>query len=491
MTTTGSDDDAAAAAGACGAWRAVAGLVSRALARVLAVNLTDASRSVVETVLADVAYLRRWLDGVELRAANRLADLATVTPSIFPEQVIATATRTDLRAGARVVERAATGAQFGAVSRAVDDGRVSSAHVDVLTAALAGLPPHLRPALVAGGDHLAQVAERTTPSGFRRAVADEARRLEADDGVERLTRQKRLVGLRSWLDRDSGMIRLSGQFDPETGLALVGRLEREMETRFHGVTPEHCPIDPGLRNDFLRAHALLALIAPRQVPAVRASLDVAGTHGCGAADACSGPPQDVAKAAGKGAADTVARPNPCQPDRHAQRRAGALLDDDMAVMHTRAEVLLLIDFDTLTTGRHAATRLQSGLPGVELPIETVRRMTCLADIVPIVLNGDGVVVKLGRTVRLANRAQRRALRAMHETCAVPDCAVAFRHCQPHHVSWFRRGGNTDLDNLVPLCSRHHHAVHEGGWTLHLEPTTRRVTVRLPTTGRSEHGAEPP
>ena len=471
--TTSAGENGDAQASACGAVRAVAGLVTRAVARLLAVDLTDACRVAVESVLADVAYVRRWLDGVELRAANRLADLATVTPSIFPEQVIATATRTDLRAGARVVERAATGAQFGAVSRAVDDGRVSSAHVDVLTAALAGLPVHLRPALLAGGDRLAQVAERTTPSGFRRAVADEARRLEADDGIERLARQKRLVGLRSWLDRDSGMIRLSGQFDPETGLALVGRLEREMETRFHKVTSDDCPNDPGLRNDFLRAHALLALLLRPRTAADEVVSGAAASTG----DCVDRSERPFGEATVEQSARAPARSRP--------------LDDDMTVMHARAEVLLLVDFDTLTTGRHRATRVENGLPGVELPVETVRRLTCLADIVPVVLNGDGVVVKLGRTVRLANRAQRRALRAMHETCAVPDCPVAFRHCQPHHIRWFRHGGRTDLDNLLPLCSRHHHAVHERGWTLHLEPTTRRVTVTLPTAGRGDHGAEPP
>ena len=44
-----------------------------------------------------------------------------------------------------------------------------------------------------------------------------------------------------------------------------------------------------------------------------------------------------------------------------------------------------------------------------------------------------------------------------------------RYCQPHHVHWWRRQGLTDLDNLLPLCSRHHHCVHEGGWVLVLQP----------------------
>ena len=35
-----------------------------------------------------------------------------------------------------------------------------------------------------------------------------------------------------------------------------------------------------------------------------------------------------------------------------------------------------------------------------------------------------------------------------------------------------------MDNLVPLCSVHHHLVHEGGWTLTLHPD-RSIELRRP------------
>ena len=71
---------------------------------------------------------------------------------------------------------------------------------------------------------------------------------------------------------------------------------------------------------------------------------------------------------------------------------------------------------------------------------------------------------LGRSQRLASAAQRRVLRALYPTCAVPDCPVRFSRCKVHHVWWWEHGGPTDLDNLLPLCSRHHVAVHDGGWS---------------------------
>ena len=85
---------------------------------------------------------------------------------------------------------------------------------------------------------------------------------------------------------------------------------------------------------------------------------------------------------------------------------------------------------------------------------------------------------VGRTVRHANRAQRRALRAIYRTCAFGDCDVRFDRCEIHHIIPWELGGVTDLDNLIPICSRHHHVVHEGGWALELA-ADRTLTIRQP------------
>jgi predicted restriction endonuclease len=102
---------------------------------------------------------------------------------------------------------------------------------------------------------------------------------------------------------------------------------------------------------------------------------------------------------------------------------------------------------------------------------------------PVIIHNGSVIdadgeLNLGRTTRLANRAQRRALRALYTTCAAPGCSVGVQHCKPHHVHWWRHGGPTDLGNLLPLCSKHHHLAHEGGWLLTLGPN-RELTITLP------------
>src|SRR6266536_3335303 len=42
---------------------------------------------------------------------------------------------------------------------------------------------------------------------------------------------------------------------------------------------------------------------------------------------------------------------------------------------------------------------------------------------------------------------------------------ARRFTQAHHIVWWERGGRTDLDNLVLMCSFHHRLVHEYGWRI--------------------------
>ncbi len=137
------------------------------------------------------------------------------------------------------------------------------------------------------------------------------------------------------------------------------------------------------------------------------------------------------------------------------------------------DITIVIDADTLLDGEHEHSRLDLGSFG--LPVETIRRWACIADITPVITAANGTRLLLGRTARLANRAQRRALRVLYRTCAC--CDVVFEHCTIHHVAWFDNDGPTDIANLLPLCHRHHHLAHEGGWQLELLPDrTLRITL---------------
>ena len=149
------------------------------------------------------------------------------------------------------------------------------------------------------------------------------------------------------------------------------------------------------------------------------------------------------------------------------------------------EICVHIDYDTMLNGLHEGSVCETA-DGIPLPPETARRLACEAAIVPIVLNGAGEALNCGREQRVANRAQRRALRAMYRTCGYPGCDVVFDRCDIHHVIEWLRHGSTDLDNLLPLCSKHHHLVHEGRWRLALDKH-RVITIHRPDGTRHFHG----
>ncbi|UYM07833.1 HNH endonuclease signature motif containing protein [Solicola gregarius] len=49
-------------------------------------------------------------------------------------------------------------------------------------------------------------------------------------------------------------------------------------------------------------------------------------------------------------------------------------------------------------------------------------------------------------------------------CANPGCGLT--HLEIHHVAWWGRDhGNTDLENLIGICSRCHHLVHQNRLTI--------------------------
>jgi hypothetical protein len=129
-------------------------------------------------------------------------------------------------------------------------------------------------------------------------------------------------------------------------------------------------------------------------------------------------------------------------------------------------ICVLVDYDSLCDGLTSSSLCETD-DATALPVATVRRLCCEAEIIPIVLDGHGQALDVGRAARVATPAQRLALRAMHRTCIHPHCTVPFEDCHVHHVVPWYLGGRSDIDNLAPLCNEHHHLVHEGGWTLTL------------------------
>lgn len=149
-----------------------------------------------------------------------------------------------------------------------------------------------------------------------------------------------------------------------------------------------------------------------------------------------------------------------------QMRADALFEvcrhaigyTDTDTSSVRTTVVVRIDKKQLDEGVGLGT-----IDGVTQPVSVgqLRRLAGDAEIVPEVLSHDSEVLDLGRRVRMFTRAQRLALLERDGGCA--KCHAPPEHCEAHHIRWWERGGRSDLNNGVMLCTRCHHDVHRQGW----------------------------
>jgi hypothetical protein len=344
----------------------------------------------------------------------------------FPEKTIADCTRGSIRDAINDKARADTLTAAPSLADSLDQARVTAGHVDEVTKATRSLDADQRAELFDRLDRgLLDIAAVATVAEWRRRLAVEVNNIRRDDGIDRLERQRRATSLRTWTDRD-GMWNLTARFDPLTGVKLSAAIDTTTNTLFAEHTPATCPTDPVDKQRHLNALALASLIQGNTV---------------------GGRP---------GRPEYVVVVDTSQPD----GAGGPDVDWGIPV-----EVPIRILADLMGDGVVHAVVVRNG----------------------IVLHAPGQL-DLGRTTRLANTAQRRALRALYATCAIPGCTVRYDRCKLHHIVWWRHDGRTDLHNLIPLCAHHHTKIHHDHWQLTLGPN-RELTIRLPDS--TIHNTSPP
>jgi hypothetical protein len=265
-----------------------------------------------------------------------------------------------------------------------------------------------------GNPDLAEAARRSSISQFDALVKRKAKELDRSDAEATLDRQRRMTSLTTFTDAD-GMWNLRGRFDPLTGARLAKRIQGARVAKCSEPTPDTAPTNSLERSNHLEALALADLIL-----------------------------RDASTGGGTGAP--------------------------------------LVVVDATQADGSGGPALDWGIP-VEIP------RSALADIVEstdpdVVVVANGVILHasgrldLGRSSRLANRSQRRALMGLYSTCAVPNCSTHYDRCRLHHVQHWEHGGQTDLSNLLPVCQHHHTLLHEKNWDVALGPN-RELSIRLP------------
>ena len=126
-----------------------------------------------------------------------------------------------------------------------------------------------------------------------------------------------------------------------------------------------------------------------------------------------------------------------------------------------AEVLIHIDAQSLEAEVSGHTE-----SGELLSAETCRRLLCDAGVVPVLEDGNGKPLDVGRKTRTIPASIRRAMTIRDGgRCRFPGCEN--RIVDGHHIVAWVHGGTTCIDNVVSACRRHHVWVHEGGATVEL------------------------
>jgi len=109
---------------------------------------------------------------------------------------------------------------------------------------------------------------------------------------------------------------------------------------------------------------------------------------------------------------------------------------------------------------HSATARCTNGPGEVLISATkAQQLSCDATIQRVVLSPAGKPLDIGRRTRVIPEQIRTALVIRDDGCAFPFCDKPAGWTEGHHIQYWSQGGPTCLDNLVLLCSRHHHQVH--------------------------------
>ena len=124
---------------------------------------------------------------------------------------------------------------------------------------------------------------------------------------------------------------------------------------------------------------------------------------------------------------------------------------------------------------------QSALAGrngrSSLPIESVKRLCCDSHAVVITEKESGEPLSVGRKTRIVPTAIQRALRARDNNCCrYPGCQNR-RYLHSHHIEHWSNGGETSLDNLMLLCTKHHTLVHEGSFRIERDFQNRWYFMR--------------
>ena len=376
-------------------------------------------------VLASIQRTRNKLDGYEARvlAAADASKTAQASGDTDLADTHSRNTGASKKSSSAARRRAKALAKQPDVGQALSEGDITAEQADLL--ARAEVPDETRSSLL-------EQASNESTDATRQKVRDAEQAASPDDPEERFRRQRRDRSASAWTDQ-AGMWNLHARLDPEAGSRMQACLDATVQALW-----QH---DKNQRPE------------SRRTPAQRTA-DALTELVTGIAGEAEQPAQG--RNEGSDGHEHTARGHGAEPA-DAPHRPAEQPRPDAGRRHARVHVT--IDLATLrASGAGAGTTAA----GDELSAATVRRLACDAGVIPVVLGGHGQPLDFGRERRSVSPAQRAALLIRDRGCLRPACKAPPNHCDAHHVRHWADGGPTDLANLMLLCHRHHHFLHEGG-----------------------------
>ena len=373
----------------------------------------------------------RKLSRIHSVAASLMCDVtqmrAAANADTDPAEVLRQGARMPTHESKRMAKMAEQLTDMPKVKEKFATGDITPGHVN----ALANAAEKVGPETVDADETLLEAADRMLPDTFGRHARKWSDEKLIERGVDPLERQRRAREAKMWVEK-------------ETGLGVVkAKLPR----------PQYEQLRQAVDNHYL--HHL------RQ-------------------DSADGRDPDEVRTPQHRLADVVFE---LLTNRSAS--SGEFLTDTSGVKANASTQVIITAEAEVIDGTNPGGKIE--MIGVgPVPRQILATLTPDTELAGMIYDRAGRVLWLGRNQRLGNAAQRLAVAVRDGGCF--ECGAPMHRCELHHMrEWHRDRGQTDVNNLVAVCRRHHKWLDTNNLVVRRTPNGYRTYPR----GGRQANPQPP
>ena len=330
-----------------------------------------------------------------------------------------------------------------ACASALLSGTINADHITVIRDTVAEAAKYVNTAEIAEIESdLVQAATRNTPETLKAAAEKLLFLLNQDGDGPDVAAHRR--GLRQGKQDADGLVHIEGWLDPETASYLT------TITDVWGRPGINNPDDP----------------EPRHSPSPTPAAD---------------DPETTDAEASQAQAEAAARDTRTQSQRNHDALKVALRDILMSKRLGRHGGLpVTVVVSTTLAELEAGAGIAVTGSGIRMPMRDLIRLASHSfHYLTVYKHHTAEPLYMGRTKRLATKAQRLLLYGRDRGCTRPGCTAPADRCQVHHAKTdWQHGGQTDAPDLALSCGPDNRLVGLG-WTTSIDPDSGRVRWHPP------------